>query len=349
LINIYIILLLNLNKIFKEYKIIFFQYNIKMYEFIREPNSGRQLSINSTEGKNLLKNYIMAFMNYRNEMRGGMEARAEEGGEVPTATPILYIKDNHEAKVGLSVSFDEGKNTYSAEIVKLLPHDKKVKVRLLKKFEKDLSSFEKYHEDIFEDKDPKDLALNPHKKNFWKSDEEATPAPAGEGDRSAGKSLWFNKAKEGYSKNNDLQSAVRLCLAEKYKEIESDKKEWINLVSPGRGDIWMYFERIGVDILDLISGIHLFSEIYDPRSDVGPLINEFKKQKELNNKIEQELINITDDKEKKEKKEEIKKVPSELELKNFINELKSFIDKLEVKYEVEKIISDLKKPSNEGE
>ncbi len=42
-----------------------------MYEFIREPNSGIQLSINSTEAKNLLKNYIMDFMNYRNEMRGG--------------------------------------------------------------------------------------------------------------------------------------------------------------------------------------------------------------------------------------------------------------------------------------
>ena len=39
-----------------------------MYEFIREPNSSRQLSINSTEGKNLLKNYIMAFMNYRNDV-----------------------------------------------------------------------------------------------------------------------------------------------------------------------------------------------------------------------------------------------------------------------------------------
>ena len=42
-----------------------------MYEFIRNPDTGKQLNIGSTEGKQLLKNYIMAFMKNRKIMKGG--------------------------------------------------------------------------------------------------------------------------------------------------------------------------------------------------------------------------------------------------------------------------------------
>ena len=48
-----------------------------MYHFIKNPVNGKQLSLKSIEGKNLLKSYVRAFMNYRNMIGGGDDDKKE--------------------------------------------------------------------------------------------------------------------------------------------------------------------------------------------------------------------------------------------------------------------------------